>query len=350
MLMKEEFYQNTDYIELPEAWSDWKLTERIGTGSFGDVYLTVRGNEKSAVKVIRIPSDEAERSALLTETKNEDSARQYLKDLVENYTREIQAMYSLRDNPHIVRIEDHYIEELQTFGYRLYIRMELLTSLKDHIAGRSVTEGFGELSVRNHQDALRAHLDDRSTLIDYLIYLNNSGESTEKQRSAYEHFCGLLELTRVEVARMNSEDLAADAVRKYYRPEEITSADIEQVICSGIPVTKNGNLQKASSSLLSKQFHNFRLSRQRIDGVLKKQLQVDRYDLITLEFFLYSQKEYEFPEDMLRDFMDDMNRILRESGLKELHAVNPYEAFVLMCLLSEVPLATYADVWEMSFS
>ena len=80
--MKEEFYQNTDYIELPEAWSDWKLTEWIGTGSFGDVYLTVRGNEKSAVKVIRIPSDEAERSALLTETKNEDSARQYLKDLV----------------------------------------------------------------------------------------------------------------------------------------------------------------------------------------------------------------------------------------------------------------------------
>ena len=133
-------------------------------------------------------------------------------------------------------------------------------------------------------------------------------------------------------------------------PEEITSADIEHVICCGIPITKNGNLQKASSSLLSKQFHNFRLSRQRIDGVLKKQLQVDRYDLITLEFFLYSQKEYEFPEDMLRNFMDDMNRILKESGLKELHAVNPYEAFVLMCLLSEVPLATYADVWEMSFS
>ena len=210
-------------------------------------------------------------------------------------------------------------------------------------------EGSGELSIRNHQDALKAHLDDRSALIDYLIYLNKSGKSTAKQRTAYEYFCRLLELTKVEVARMNSEDLAADAAKKSYSPEDITSADIEQVICSGIPVTKNGNLQKASSSLLSKQFNNFRLSRQRIDGVLKKQLQVDRYDLITLEFFLYSQKDYEFPEDMLRDFMDDMNRILQESGLKELHAVNPYEAFVLMCLLSEVPLATYADVWEMSF-
>ena len=138
--MKEEFYQNTDYIQLPEAWSDWKLTERIGIGSFGDVYLAVRDNKKCAVKVIRIPSDEAERSALLAETKNEVTAQQYLKDLVENYSREIQAMYSLRENPHIVRIEDHSIEELQPFGYQIYIRMELLTSLRDHIAGRYVTE------------------------------------------------------------------------------------------------------------------------------------------------------------------------------------------------------------------
>ena len=58
-------------------------------------------------------------------------------------------------------------------------------------------------------------------------------------------------------------------------------------------------------------------------------------------------------ESTVRDFeftRRAQNQILRESGLKELHAVNPYEAFVLMCLLSDVPLATYADVWEMSFS
>lgn len=207
-----------------------------------------------------------------------------------------------------------------------------------------------EMQVENRREALEAHLDDREALIRYLICLGGSGKNTEKQHRAYEHFCSLLEQTRTEVARMSSEDLAAETAGKRYTPEEITSADIEQVICCGIPFTKSGNLQKASSSLLSRQFHNFRLSRQRIDGVLKKQLQVDRYDLITLEFFLYSRKAYDLPEDRVRDYMDDMNRILRESGLKELHAVNPYEAFVLMCLLADVPLATYADVWEMSFS
>ena len=108
--MTDEFYQNTELIQLPESWADWELTEKIGTGSFGTVFLAVRDTEKCAVKVIRIPSDDSERSALLAETKNESTAQQYLRDMVENYSREIQAMYALRDNSHIVRIEDHYID------------------------------------------------------------------------------------------------------------------------------------------------------------------------------------------------------------------------------------------------
>ena len=206
------------------------------------------------------------------------------------------------------------------------------------------------IRVENSEEALSAHLDDTKALIRYLAYLNTADTGNKKRQAAYHHFCRLIELSKGIIAQMYSEDLASDQIQKQAVPKEITSMDIEQVISCGIPVTKSGNLQKASSSLLSRQFHNFRLSRQRIDGVMKKQLQVDRYDLITLNFFLFSQKEYESPEDRLRDFMDDMNRILRESGLKELYIVNPYESFILMCLLSEVPLATYAEVWEMSFS
>ena len=206
------------------------------------------------------------------------------------------------------------------------------------------------LEIVNCEDARNACLDDRSTLIEYTAYLKQSGKSSEKRQLAYSHFCRLIDLAKIEVARMNNQDFTVEPVRKNCIPDDISPADIEKVICCGIPVTKSGNLQKASSSLLSKQFQNFRLSRQRIDGVMKQQLLVDRYDLITLVFFLYSQKEYESPEDRLKDFMDETNRVLRESGLQELHPVNPYEAFVLMCLLSEVPLATYADVWEMSFS
>ena len=44
-----------------------------------------------------------------------------------------------------------------------------------------------------------------------------------------------------------------------------------------------------------------------------------------------------------------MNRILERCFLGELYVSNPYECFVLMCILSEEPLSTYADVWELSY-
>ncbi len=48
-------------------------------------------------------------------------------------------------------------------------------------------------------------------------------------------------------------------------------------------------------------------------------------------------------------FINSTNRLLEGCGLGELYISNPYECFVLMCLLSEDPLGTYADVWELSY-
>ena len=31
-----------------------------------------------------------------------------------------------------------------------------------------------------------------------------------------------------------------------------------------------------------------------------------------------------------------------------LYIANPYECFLLMCILTDGPLGTYADVWELS--
>ena len=234
---------------------------------------------------------------------------------------------------------------------RRYAEAQAILKEAQTRAAETVITGAGQNAVIDDcKGALARHLDDRSVLIGYLAALYRSGKHTEKRQIAQAHFSRLLELAKVEAARMKSEDLAAESTAITYSPDKITSADIEQIICCGIPVTENGNLQKASSSMLSKQFHNFRLSRQRIDSIQKKLQQVDRYDLVTLLFFLDSRKAYAHPEDRLKDYMDETNRILKESGFMELHPVNPYEAFVLMCLLSEVPLATYADVWEMSFS
>ena len=35
--------------------------------------------------------------------------------------------------------------------------------------------------------------------------------------------------------------------------------------------------------------------------------------------------------------------------MSEIYIVNPYECFLLMCLLTDCPLAVFADIWEMSY-
>ena len=187
-------------------------------------------------------------------------------------------------------------------------------------------------------------------LYGYLNYLKKVGTNADKRRIAGCNFSRLIDLSKEQIVRIYQEDPVFEETQGGWTTDKISSADIENVICCGIPVNKSGNLQKASASLLSRQFRNFRLSRQRIDSILKSRQIVDRYDLITLEFFLFSQMDADNPKKRLQEFLDETNRVLNESGMMGLHPVNPYEAFVMMCLLTECPLATYADVWEMSYN
>ena len=53
---------------------------------------------------------------------------------------------------------------------------------------------------------------------------------------------------------------------------------------------------------------------------------------------------HETPEFCTAICHTPMNDVYRQT----LYA-NPYEAFILMCLLTEMPLLTYYDVWEKSY-
>ena len=48
-------------------------------------------------------------------------------------------------------------------------------------------------------------------------------------------------------------------------------------------------------------------------------------------------------------YLDRMNGLLTGCGMQAVYPANPYEAFILMCLLTEMPLLTYYDVWEKSY-
>ena len=151
------------------------------------------------------------------------------------------------------------------------------------------------------------------------------------------------------VAGLYQEENDTGDGSKVWKPDDIGPSDIEKMLCDGIPVTGSGNRMKMSSSLLNRQFRQKRITRQRLDSLLKGELEIERYDLITLQFLISSQQEDEDPRKRCILFLDKMNLILTGCGMQAVYPANPYEAFILMCLLTEMPLLTYYDVWERSY-
>lgn len=123
---------------------------------------------------------------------------------------------------------------------------------------------------------------------------------------------------------------------------------IENQFCSGIPRDKKGNLQKIGDSLLAKSFLYQKMSRQRIDAILRGRQQVNRFDLITLTFFICSGKGT-VPNQRRDAFIFAVNRSLIRCRMTCLLFSNPYEAFVTMCLMADDPLEVYSAVWELSY-
>ncbi|MBP3322391.1 MAG: hypothetical protein J6M12_08550 [Clostridia bacterium] len=136
-----------------------------------------------------------------------------------------------------------------------------------------------------------------------------------------------------------------------FKKEQIKESDFERVILSAIPRNAHGNLYPCKDSTLSSVLGLRRLSAQRLGAIRRGEEAVDRFDLLTLLFFVYSQSLYDFPDPAGRrsSFEKEANGILSACGMGQLYYANPYEAFLMLCLSSELPLCTYADVWELSY-
>ena len=56
------------------------------------------------------------------------------------------------------------------------------------------------------------------------------------------------------------------------------------------------------------------------------------------------------PCERFKRFVDSTNDILKRCGMLELYPVNPFESFLLLCLLSDEPFDLYTDVMEYSYN
>ena len=171
-----------------------------------------------------------------------------------------------------------------------------------------------------------------------------------QKRFSRQRITKLLYHAKQIIARLYQHDEEEKGGDKVWTAERITPSDVEKVICSGIPINKMGNLKKMSASILAKHFSQKRFSRQRITNILSHKLPVERFDLITLEFFIVSQEmEDDDPFNRYKHFLDEIQDILLRCGMGEIYIVNPYECFLLMCLLTDCPLAVFSEIWEKSY-
>lgn len=214
-------------------------------------------------------------------------------------------------------------------------------------------DGEQTIGVRNSMYDIR---DDRM-LMAHLSKLKAGKNISVMSATAKACFDTLYGEARDLIAKMyNSEPDTAQqsgsrSRKKAVTRHDITESDMEQVLCSAIPKDHHGNLTPGKRSKLNEQFAGKRFSRQRISDILAGRAEVTRFDLITLNFFIFSQKLDVYPDPKQRyvQFQDAVDELLEKCFMGKMYVQNPYECFVLMCILSDDPLATYADVWEMSF-
>ena len=126
-------------------WPEWQIEEQLGKGSYGTVFRAVRKDSNlttySAIKIISIPQDPSELDTLRSEGLTADESQTYLQGIVDNFVNEIQLMQSFKGTQNSVSIEDYKVtKKIGTIGWKIYIRMELLTPLPKYCASRPMTE------------------------------------------------------------------------------------------------------------------------------------------------------------------------------------------------------------------
>ena len=131
---------------IQRVWSDWIIHEKLGEGSFGQVFKARKERfgvtQEAAIKVVRIPGDDVELKRVQSGYGlNEQELKEYFYPEVEKLKKEIVLMQELGEDSHIVRILDFEIIDApdSIVGWYILIRMELLECLENYIKRADIT-------------------------------------------------------------------------------------------------------------------------------------------------------------------------------------------------------------------
>ncbi len=220
-------------------------------------------------------------------------------------------------------------------------------TLLSHLSKLKTSDNVSRISATARKNFINLYDCARDLVVD--IY--NNVEEEENQLAVEEYRHKLSDNDRLFDCEKVNRIKAKQSEKRVFTRQDITPSDLEHVICAAVPTDRYGNLVPGKMSKLNEHFNGKRFSRQHINDILLNNVEVERFDLITLNFFIFSQRLDAYPNNKARFilFEDSTNKILDECGMGRLYISNPYECFVMMCVLSEDPLGTYADVCEISY-
>lgn len=139
------------------VWNGWEIVDSLGIGSYGAVYR-IRRNifgvwENAALKVINLPRNSHELEDLYSNGYSNESITMMLKNQLGEIHQEYLLMHNLKGHTNIVCCDDfQYIPQQGSIGWRIYIRMELLTPLLQYL-GTSISQ---EQTIRLGMDMCNA--------------------------------------------------------------------------------------------------------------------------------------------------------------------------------------------------
>ncbi|MBO7276283.1 MAG: hypothetical protein J6V15_07930, partial [Clostridia bacterium] len=229
-------------------------------------------------------------------------------------------------------------------GY--YDFCELMAEYCELQPGIRYRDSFDD-SMTNELSVSVQALETKKDLMEYLAHIKDASGVSKYSRTLKRKFMELYNETRLLIAKGQGHS-------DY---DSITLTDVEHTIFAGVPIDETSrNLFKEAECDLEV-LYGKRLSRTRIGRILgrnqhgSQETEVNRYDLITLNFFIFSQKIDTYPSvrERFNAFYEATNNILRECFMHELIIQNPFENFILSCMLSEDPLDTFESVWEKSY-
>ena len=135
---------NGQFPMLP--WPGWKVTGKLGEGSYAAVYQAEQKESNgslsyAAVKIITFPKTDTELQEKIRSLGSLEAAAEYYNRQLDQCKNEITLMTALKGNENVVRVDDFdFAKQRSPFRCHAYIRMELLTPLKDHLKSHRMTE------------------------------------------------------------------------------------------------------------------------------------------------------------------------------------------------------------------